>query len=218
MAYITYTDVQSLIGNPFTIPESYAASSYAKTAQAIARATEKIDAFTGQHFEPVNRMLVLSGDGTDMLSIMTITTWGLASVTEILQKDNYSATFDVDGYAIDAAAYRIHESRRFVQRIDGDVWTAGQGNFRMTAAFGKATVPPVIKQAAVLLVRNEMEPGHIDGWMPMYQESFPDGYSYMRAVESGNVRTTSPLTTGHTFVDQLLLAYRMVIPTLMAGV
>lgn len=201
MAYCTKDDVANLIG-AFTIPAHYTDP---RVADAIARAMSRIDRFTRMRFEPSTRTMVLSGDGTCELSLMGMTTWPLRSITSIKYRSDFGADFDAAGEALDAADYAMHASRRFITHVRS-IWIKGVQNYQVVAVLGKKKVPTIVKEATVLLVRNEMEPGHLDDWMPMYSERFQDGYSYTRNMEVTTLPPTAntATTTGHPMVDRIL--------------
>jgi len=236
MAYATKAQIQTMLGRTFTIPAHYTNDSDAVLNVAIQRAAAKIDIFTGSHWESLIRDVQLQGDGTDVLDVMRVTSWPIRSISSIFYKDSLSvATFDTE---IDATTYMLSSSLRHVLRTGYDsavsrryglgssVWVKSPGNnYLMTCVFGSLATPILITEATVLLVRNEIEPGHIDSWMPLYSESFQDGYSYVRSVSAGgggggiaSKTGRNPITTGHAFVDVLLAPHVKILPMIAVGI
>ena len=212
MAYIVKADIQGLLG-AFTIPAHFTDP---LIADAIATAQATIDAFTRQRWEPVTRYLVCSGDGTHLLSTLNITPWPLREIDVIVERYSLGDDWDTDGEVVDPTGYTISDSRRGVLR-EYYKWSKGVKNYRVKASVGKAAPLPAIKQAAVLLVREIMEPGHLNAWQPMYSERFADGYSYVRNMET-TFKNTTAATTGHAIVDAILIPHRFSLPATVVGI
>jgi len=226
MAYATKTDIQTLIGS-FTIPAAYTDEIL---AASILRAMAKIDSFTGNTWESIERVLYLQGDGTDTLSLMRVTQWAARSIQAIYYRTDITEDFED---LVDSDTYMLSDSRRHIKRtgyansvsarlgIGSITWDKSAGrNYLVEATFGTLTTPAVITEATVLLVRNEISPGHVDEWLPMYSERFPDGYSFVRK-SSSNVQKLSTgrgnITTGHQFVDGMLAPYVTILPMVAIG-
>lgn len=215
MAYVTQNDIETALGKAFTIPASYLKNNNAGLNATIARVSDQIDAFTGSHWELVSRALFLDGDGTDMLSILPVTGWAIQELISVSVRGNHTHDFDTQGSVVPATAYTLHNSRRHIRRADYLPWVYGVKNYRVIAMFGCRETPEAIKHAVTLLVREEMEPGHIDNWMPLYQERFPDGYSYTRSLDTQSGLQATPkggVTTGNIFIDSMLSAYKKTFP------
>lgn len=210
MAYITKADVEGLLG-AFAIPAHWTADSDAFLNLAIARAEQAIEAFTRNRFEQTSRTLLLSGDGTEYLPTIPITSWPISSIASIRVRDSIADDFDDDGDAVDSDDYCISQSRHSVYRED-DVWEKGVKNYRVRATFGYATVPGNVKRAAVILVQEEITPGTSQGFSRMDSESFPDGYSYKRSDRGRMAIPSMGSTTGIPLVDSMLAPYQCGLP------
>lgn len=221
MAYITEVDVSELLGE-FDIPASWKTNFGSGTEltgleKAIARAKESIDRATGAIFETVQRSFILNGNDTIYLSLLPMTKLPIVSVQEIMQRDSLGDSFDVDGTLIESDTYYVDDSRRFIIRPIGDWhssggWKRGHQNFRVRATIGKDGVPEIVKKAAVLLVREEIQPGYIQAFEQMSSESFADGYSYARNDARHTPVNAALHTTGHAYVDALLVPLCTRIP------
>jgi len=224
MAYITKANIEGLLGT-FTIPAHWTASSDAQLTAAIARATAIIDSFTRNRFELTARTLLLSGDGTEYLSALSLTTWPLSSITSIYYRAYHDYDFDTQGSLVAAADYVIHPSRRAIHRIFGSdsargedkyLWDIGVENYRVRAVFGYTATPPAVKKAAVLLVQEEITAGTIAKFSEFESESYSDGYSYTRGRGSRSTPVASPgETTGFDAVDQLLRPFVFKMPSMI---
>ena len=231
MAYATKAQIQTLLGSTFTIPAAYTANNDAVLNASIARAQSKIDAYTGNTWESIERILYLQGDGTDTLCLTQVTQWPARSIESIYYR--YDLTDDFTEL-IDATSYMLSNSLRHITKIGysstvsrrlglgSEVWVKSNGrNYMVTALFGTLTTPNIITEATVLLVRNEITPGHVDEWLPMYSERFADGYSYTRAAGAGRAENKvgrGAITTGHSFVDAILASKVSILPIAIVGV
>lgn len=211
MAYVTKADIESLLG-AFTVPAHWTDDADAYLNLAIARAKATIDGFTGNTFEAANRMVLLSGNGDDYLPLSLVTSWSLLSIVDIYYRADYEDDFD-DSELVDATYYTLANSGKTVRRVAG-IWVTGIKNYRLRGTFGSASVPPVIRKAATLLVREEVEPGYIDQAFGQNQsEHHPDGFSYVRDKVSGSapIKATGR-TTGYGYIDRLLIPFANTLP------
>lgn len=209
MAYITLSEVQNLIGDAFTVPSAWTtgAEGSRRIDVAIATAKEQIDSATKNTFEAVARTLILNGDNTDLLSTASISRWPLASIAQIKIRTNYDDDFDTQGVLVATNAYCISDSLRSIMRLDGDIWEYGIKNIRLRASFGRNAIPGPVKEAAVLLVREKIQPGYSLDWAQKQSEHFSDGYSY--SLQGGNSSTHKygGPCTGYEAVDVRLAPY-----------
>jgi len=215
MAYIVKADVTGLLGS-FTIPAHWTADSDAYLNLAITRATKKIDRFTRCRFEVTRRTITLKGDGTHVLLTMQRTYWPINSIHSIVERAAYDETFADDGETVDSDNYDVHASRRAIENHYATWAQAAFYNFQADISFGYTETPPEIKQAAVLLVQEEITPGTIEKVGQFDSEKFPDGYSYTRSAGADRIVSKTGSTTGFGFVDDLLKPFQFKLPVVVA--
>ncbi len=91
-------------------------------------------------------------------------------------------------------------------------WPRIPRSVKVTGTFGRNGIPEMVKKAAVLLVREELQPGYIADFSDdFYSETFPDGYSKVAAssrpsADGGSMSATG--STGYTLIDRLLIPHR----------
>ena len=220
MAYIVEADIEESLGAAFTIPSPYADTEQLIT-DAIKRASDAIDIATRSHFESQSRTLILDGDGTRTLDVWRATTWPIISITSITYREDPEDDWDSANILTADTEYVLNrKTRRSVIRITNktdrsvirssvggreNAWLMGVQNYRLIAAFGYSNVPEGIRKAAVLLVREEMDPGYIEGFEQLQSERFADGYGYTRATKSAGPSAGG--STGHPVVDNLLRSF-----------
>lgn len=223
MAYITATEVTGN-GGEFTWPSGW--DSDAKKNAEIARAQERIDQVTRDHWEPSTRTLYLSGDATNTLITRKVLRWPIISVTNVYHRSVYAASdnFEAAGELIDEDDYMISDSRRALIRVapttvrggaDGvqPIWLAGYHNYRVVGSFGRATTPEGIKLACILLTRELVKPGSSKKYVSFISEKWPDGYEYRR-TGSDTRGSSRPILTGYPAVDDILYPFVLKIPVM----
>lgn len=217
MSYCTVAQVQTLLGDAFTIPAAWLVGSEPDRPidVAIAAAQQSIESITGNVFESMQRTLLMDGSGSALLMTHTHTKLAMTSVQQVKIRANYDDDFDTDGELIAANAYFITPSRRSLQRFDGEVWTKGVRNVRVRATFGYSTTPLPIVEAAVLMVREAIQPGYCVQFATKANEHFSDGYSYTLNGSDTNAAgkgMSSKRTTRLEAVDRRLANYSINIP------
>lgn len=211
--YCTKADVTGL-ADEFSIPAGY---SDEDVDAIITEMSQWIDAVTGNHWGKTNASFILDGRGTELLRLDQKTSWPIVSLTSIQRRDNYANAddFDANGDTLDLNNYRISNSRRAIQTIEGTTarnalaapgtFVKGTGNYKVTGVFGQAEVPKSIVFACVLLTRERMSPGASRKFEDMQTERWPDGYSYARRQI---IPSESDVLTGYPAVDRLLGPFR----------
>ena len=226
-SYCAVSDVTGL-GSEFTLPSAW---SSADVLVAIEEASRRIDMLTKDYWSSVSRSYYLSGDGTDLLLLTEKTRLRLVSVTQIQYRTQYDATdnFDDDGEEVDEDTYVITSSRRGIRRVGysynrgrvlesgySRIWVNGVENYKVTATFGHANVPDIIKRICVLMVRERIQPQYCSDLVSPLSEKFPDGYQYT-APQYTVTDSTKQGLTGIPAIDNLLWAVvnkspKMVVP------
>ncbi len=212
--YCTLADVTGL-ADEYTVPTGY---SDADVNVIILEMSQWIDAVTGSHWGSTAATFIVDGRGSELLRLDQKTSWPIVSITQIQRRDSYANAddFDSNGEVLDSDNYRVSDSRRAVQTIEGTTargaiaapgtWVRGTGNYKITGVFGQSEVPKGIVFACTLLVRERMSPGASRKFEDMQSERWPDGYSYARRQL---IQSEVEVMTGYPAVDRLLVPFRM---------
>lgn len=234
--YITQTDVETLLG-AFTIPDAWLGAGSddpdeTPLNQAILRACQQIDVLTRNRFELTTRVLELRGDGSRILSLLSITTWPINSISEITYRADPAYDWETQGDLLTAADYIVSRSRHAIERVGSETsavsarmsendwnfeWVKGYyNNYRATLVLGYTTTPHAIKKAAVMLVQEDIVPGTCLKAEQLDSESFPDGYAYKRmSRDIASQQTGNASLTGYESIDKLLRPYVCRLPGLI---
>jgi hypothetical protein len=232
MAYATKAQVQTLLG-AFTIPAEWTDE---LITASLARAKRTVDGFVGNTFEPVTRTVLMDGDGTALLAVYKHAAYPINTVASVKIRENAGDDFaSVTALTADTD-YVVHRSRRALERVStasylrggghvvsafdealhpytnfasGAIWPRGTRNVQVVGTFGTNGVPDQVVKAVVMLVREEILPGHVASIGDDYvSRSFGDGFSETRARPTAG-RATVGNTTGYPTIDNLLIPFRV---------
>ena len=114
--------------------------------RALGRSTIVIDSHCGRDFLLREETLRVDGSGK---ATLFLDDWPVVEV----------AMLRVDGYPIDAASYRLYGHSGYIRFVGGrsifaghpGTFPRGSQNIEITGRFGFETVPPEVKEAAILL-------------------------------------------------------------------
>jgi len=213
-AYVTVADVTSALGAGWAFPSGWDTGAQ---QSAVIRAKQTIDNAIKTTFGQTAINVECDGTGHAYLGLQHFTHWPLLSITQVVYRDNPADDWDTANGLLDSGSYAMAHSRRGVERIHGDtvrtggdgadrvIWIKGFRNYRIDGVFGAYEIPEGIKRAAILLVREEAEPGYTDKHDQAITERWPDGYQ----VDRSSPRVTPEFTqfTGHRAIDTLLLPF-----------
>lgn len=205
-------------GEEFAIPDDWNSGDISNVIEEESR---RIDALTGQRFEPINLTLFVNGSGTPHLPLVDYTSLPINSITNVYRRDSFPGDgvddFEANGELIGVTTYTITPSKQALERVEsesirgyaasGQNWQKGFKNYRVKGAFGWSSVPEPIRLACALMVRERMTPGSSKRYERFVRESYPDGYSYERSTGNNDPSRTTPPLTGITVVDRLLYPF-----------
>lgn len=225
-AYCQKVDVVGL-GEEFTIP---AAWTDADVDATIVEATRQIDSVCGDHFGSSTAIIIVDGSGTRYLDLRNVLSWALISVTSIFRRNTYAATddFAANGAQLDDDAYAIADSKNALVKVLADdsslrgiattspVWIAGTKNYRIEGEFGRNVIPPDIRFACALLVRERITPGSSQRYEALRSERFPDGYAYQRPIQAPSIARANITLTGYPAIDDRLRPFVIEDPVFVA--
>lgn len=220
-SYATQAQVESLLGT-FAIPSEWTSGSApTPLAQALTRVRSTIDAFCGTTFIPVTRQLLLDGNGTPNLLLNAVTSYPIATITSVWLRNDPTVAFTSADLLVENVDFCVHPSRRALTRMTSTygrgfdtsippTWPKVLRSVQVLGTFGRTAVPPNITKAAVLLVREEIQPGYISDYGDaFYSETFPDGYGRQKQPRvSAAQAVLAANTTGHEITDRLLMPYQ----------
>ena len=233
--YCTIADVRGP-DSSFTIPAGYSDSDI---MEIIQECMGKIDAMCRDRFLPVNRVLILNGDGTPYMSFRKVTQLRCQQVTRLQYREVYDPTDNFDTAGVDEVltVFSLQKSRRGLVRIvTGDwrtdpnmnitdlgqigmppAWIRGYRNYKVSGVFGWSFLPPPIHRACIYLAREAIQPGWINKSIePKVMERFADGYQYTTlAGIRGTVAQVASLS-GFQVIDNLIGPYQNLTPILIA--
>lgn len=234
--YVGTSDISGLLG-PFTIPAAWSAGSPSPLTTAITRVRQTIDAFCCTTFIPVARQFLLSGKGREHAMLTPVTRYPINTITAVYLRGSLQEEFVAAGQLVENVDFIIHNSRRALTKTSAargsfatgadynrdpfefadipTVWPCGTRNIKVVGTFGRNGIPENVKKAAVLLIREEIQPGYIATYMDeYYQESFADGYSKSKTPRgSASAQIKIGATLGYPAVDVLLGPFRNALPT-----
>ena len=205
---------QGILASSFFVEGNYITSSdidnwdgetYAEKLAAIQRAEQLIEFVTKDYFYEKDEVLKLDGNGKDriftglsakLLSITSITSFGVTVPSDVYDFDDYSIYIDptllVEEPIIAVDYYHI--------------FPKGKNNIEITCTVGHTSCPAAIKQAAIILVRAENDSTLYSRYNMNESESF-EGHSWKRPGR---------FLTGILEADRLLNSYIVRVPILWA--
>jgi hypothetical protein len=200
----------------FTVPSGWDSD---EIDAAIEEASARIDALTKDHWSTKTLTFQISGDGDNVLSLLSVTNLRIVSITSVYFRSTYVATDDfvANGEEIPDTDYLISKSRRSLKKIqpttvrsggvkNNPIWLVGDENHRIVGTFGHSSVPTAIARATAMLVREKMDPGITAKYVIPSSETFPDGYKYSTPATAARGRA-APYYSGITAVDELIHPY-----------
>lgn len=214
-SYVTISDVTSALG-VWSFPAGWDADAQQR---ACIRAKQIIDSAIRTTYGQATLTLELNGSGTCYLDLREATDWPIRTVTSVLYRET-PATAWGDAITVESDSYGISHSHHALERFAGTtirsggaglfnpIWVKGFRNYRVVGSFGRSEVPEAIRRAAILIVREEAQPGYSLIHEKPVAEKFPDGYSVNReSLQAASGGGAIPTLTGNKVIDAILAPY-----------